>query len=692
MEVRGGVRAGWCAVGSLVAVATVGSMPMSCAAAQAEAQILYFEPLKIEVPQAASGGRQKSGRELRTLELSAFGRDYSLAVQANESFHESLAAKPSRSTLTLYRGSIDGLSGSWVRLATQGTDVHGMVWDGTQLFVIAPSEEVRQQLVPPLDASSGSVIFRLHDVLMPAQEASCSSVDGVSAERGSQTYDALVREIERASQKGGLGATMRLELSILGDALFLGRHADEQAARDSILIRLNNIDGIYSSQLGVEIVAPQIEILDSSKRTLSDTRNADALLKELARAREKSAQHRSHGLTHLFTARDLEGSTVGIAYVDSLCDAKFGVGLTEVSTRGSWYESLIAAHEIGHNFGAIHDGESGKACASTPQGAYLMSPNVNGVDAFSDCSLGMMRPKVAAASCITPLPAANIRLASDLGTFRRLADTSFDYELPVVNAGGATSMNVRAEILVPPAITVEDAYVIGGSCTSGAGVVQCHLGNIAGGTSRPVYLTFRGTEIGKSSISAEVFADNESNSTDNKGTGVLEIEREADVAVSIEAPAQVAAGIPFELRFTIANSASIAAREVRVSLQLPAGFSASSATLAGGTCTIEAIELACELANLGAGETSFGSLSLTAQNAGRATLRVETSGSYVDPVESNDVAETVVEITRPSTPSEVQSDSPRSGGGGSAGFLFVAGLGLIGLWRRSRLSLAARQS
>lgn len=683
MEVCGGVRAGWRAVGSFVLLAAVGWSPMSICAAEADAQILYFEPLQIRVPQTAVGARQKGSRELNKLELSAFGRDYSLTVATNETFHASLAAKPSRSTLTLYRGSIDGLAGSWVRLATQGVDVHGMMWDGAQLYVIAPSDQVREQLVPPLDATGAGVIFRLQDVLMPTQAASCVSDAPVPLERGSDAYGSLVRELRHASAKGELGATMRLELSVLADALFLERHIDEQAARDSILIRLNNIDGIYSSQLGVQIQAPLIDILDASSRALSDTTNADSLLKELAKVRQGSAQHRARGLTHLFTARNLDGTTVGIAYVDSLCEAKYGVGLTEVSTRGSWYESLIAAHEIGHNFGAVHDGEAGKACASTPQGAYLMSPNVNGVEAFSNCSLNMMRPRIAAARCISPLPAANIRVEAELGIVRRPAETSFDYELPVTNAGGATAMNVRAEILVAPAIEVEDAYVIGGSCTSGAGVVQCQLGNIDGGTSRQVYFTFRGASVGTSSISARVFADNDSNKTDNQGSGTLAIEREADVSVSIEAPAQVTLASPFEVHFTVANAAQIDARDVRTSLQLPDGVTATSATQSGAACTIEGSEIACVLPRLAAGETSIGAISLSAQQVGLTTLRAYTSGSYVDPVKSNDIAETSVEVTPASLPSAVESESRSGGGGGgSSGGLLLGALGFLGLWRK----------
>jgi hypothetical protein len=40
-------------------------------------------------------------------------------------------------------------------------------------------------------------------------------------------------------------ATEGVEISILGDAAYLARYADETKARDGVLTRLNNVDGIF---------------------------------------------------------------------------------------------------------------------------------------------------------------------------------------------------------------------------------------------------------------------------------------------------------------------------------------------------------------------------------------------------------------------------------------------------------------
>lgn len=686
MEFRGGVRAGWCVAGSFLFFAAAGAVPS--AAFAADARILYFEPLRISVPASERSQQKTSAQELRKLAFTAYGRAYALSVEANETFHASLAQKPSRSTLKLYRGAIDGLADSWVRLATRGGDVHGMIWDGEHAYVIAPSDEVQDQLVPPLQTGGDTVIFRLSDVLLSSPAMSCASDATHEQRRASEAYESLTSEVQQAAAvNDGTGATKRIELAVLGDSLFFERHADAQEARESILIRMNNVDGIFSSQLGVQIQVPTVDVHTSASDPFSSERNASALLSELADLRRRTPELRARGLTHLFTGRDLEGSTIGIGYVRSLCDAKYGAGLTEVTHRGSWYESLIAAHEIGHNFGAVHDGESGKACESTPQGVYLMSPNVNGGESFSQCSLDSMQRQVARASCITALPPANISIASDLGTWHRPVGSSFDWELPVTNAGGITAAEVRAEILVPPAVVVEEAHVVGGSCTSGAGVIQCQLGSIAGGSSRSVHLTLRSDVVASNSISAKVLTQSESTGDDNEGSGSLVIDPEADASISAEGPTQVSVADPFDVRFTLANAAVIDANAVRATIHLPAHFMARRAVLDDGTCTIEGTAITCSLGLLAAGASAAGTISLTATNVGNATIEMQIAGSYVDPNTSNDTAELTVEVSPSVTASPSQgaaggSNSRSSGGGGAGNAILLILLGALAAARR----------
>src|SRR6185436_6187026 len=97
---------------------------------------------------------------------------------------------------------------------------------------------------------------------------------------------------------------------------------------------------------------------------------------------------------HLMTGKNLDGDTIGIAFVDALCDEHSGVSLSD-SELGTFFSALVMAHEVGHNFGARHDGVPG-VCAATPQD-FLMAPVINGSTAFSACSLNSMAASIAAA-------------------------------------------------------------------------------------------------------------------------------------------------------------------------------------------------------------------------------------------------------------------------------------------------------
>lgn len=525
-------HAGIKSVGLLHAVFASALLSASASAATSDtwgaARVLYFEPFTTTIdPRAALA--QKATRS-RQLKFDAYGRRFDLALEPNEKLERARNEINPTSVVGLYRGQLTGIDGSWARIATKGSEVHGLIWDGAELYVVEPSETIRAALVPPLDASNTqTVVFRLADTLVDAGASMCA-VDGADgATQGATAYQSLTRELDTLKRGAALmqsgAAGMRLELSVIGDAKFRAQFATEAEAVDAMLVRLNNVDGIFSSQLGVEIQVPTVQVFDAANDPLPATTSSTELLEQLGKLRERTPALQSRGLTHLFTGRDLDGTTVGIGYVNSLCRAKYGVGLTEVRGRGPWLESLITAHELGHNFGSVHDGEA--QCSSVPQNQFLMSPTVHSNAAtFSSCSRDLMATTIAGASCITSLPPADLSIAA-LGTVRATPGSTFEWELPVTNVGGRSAQLARLDVQIPGSLTASDVWVPGGTCTNGAGAISCELGDIAGGAVRSLHITLTSDTLGSSPVSATIASVSDSNAINNNSEGTIVIAAEA---------------------------------------------------------------------------------------------------------------------------------------------------------------------
>lgn len=673
-KVAGAVRAGL----RVIVIVAVAAFALPVAAANDDARtgrITYFEPLRA-LPATSSTAQRKAGTSLH---FDAFGRRFDIALASNDRL---MASKPEHSQLELYSGAIDGIAGSWVRLATRGGVLHGMMWDGTQLYAIEPAIEVREALAQPLPADAPqTIVFRLADVTIDQGAASCASASAPT--KGSDAFDALASELKNSAMPmQAIGATRRLDVSALSDANFRARYGSDQEARDAILTRLNNVDGIFSSQLAIEIHVATVSVPDAAGDQLSAATAPNTLLRELALLRKRTPELSSQGLTHLFTSRDLDGTTIGIAYLDSVCDSQNAVGLTE--SRNVWLDSLVAAHEIGHNFGADHDGDAQGTCPNTPSSGFLMAPVVSGTDDFSSCSLTRMRQRTLRASCITNLPPANLRIASNLGIARRQLGAPFKWQLPITNVGGLDSRSVHAELTLPTTLAIVDASVVGGSCISGGGAVECELGDIAGGNVRTIELELDGNSAGSYAVAAHVSADQDLDRSDNDGSGSILVEAPADVSVRLQGPATAVANERFTINFDIANVAADNAGTVTVKIDLPLGATIGSASLANGTCTSATASIECTLAPLSAGSSASGSVSLMASDEGSAALHATVSGDYFDTNIANDTADLVVAV---SGASSLATQPPAAGGGGgggggSIGFLLLVALAPLHRARR----------
>ncbi|WAR63781.1 hypothetical protein PtB15_17B382 [Puccinia triticina] len=208
-------------------------------------------------------------------------------------------------------------------------------------------------------------------------------------------------------------------IGVAADCTYVSKYKTQDAARMAILNNVNSVSAIYQRTFNISIGVVELNVQSPE---CPATPKADAMwnvgcpgsgtggldlnrrLSVFSDWRGKKGGGDGAGLWHLLTDCS-SGSEVGVAWLGQLCEVQSqssntgqvtsGTGVTAATTN----EWQVMAHEIGHNFGAIHDCASGCDLSDTccPQsrtscnsnGNFLMSPvATKNTTNFSPCSIG----------------------------------------------------------------------------------------------------------------------------------------------------------------------------------------------------------------------------------------------------------------------------------------------------------------
>ena len=363
---------------------------------------------------------------IKYLSFSSFEQEFDLILQENNKLLNGFS--PKRTDLKLYSGKIEGNSKSWARITVIGDEYTGAIFDGQELYLLDVAEDIVKALSNKDDIKDAkTVIYKSSDL---SSDLTC----GTHNEHESAfAYDNLLPDSSHQQHKSDSSslnsdngiesnvaaaanlASQQLDLRIVVDTEFALISTPD--AQTQVLSLMNIVDGIFSEQVDVQFGITSIEVLNNNGLLTSS--NASTLLGQF----RTFIGSNNPGLAHLFTGRELDGNTVGIASLPGICRTS-GAGLTQAT--GS-FGALIAAHEFGHNFGAPHDAQTGSACASTA-GTFLMNPSINGSDQFSQCSLQQIANTLASAQCLTPVNNTPIEPAASCDFSIDFANGANDFE------------------------------------------------------------------------------------------------------------------------------------------------------------------------------------------------------------------------------------------------------------------------
>ena len=526
-----GIRARQAAAGAALAWFVSSSVP---AAANPAFRILYHESIR---PQT----QLRSGHT-RGMSFDAYGRHFDLVLQPNNALAQAIPAD--RSDIETLRGQVDGQPGSWVRMTHTRSGWHGMVSDGQELYAIEPAAAVADAVVQPLAGQSGSVMYRLKDALLPLGPQACQVLNpdgsihtGAEAALPSPAGDSAPRMtakmlFDSIVQDAAMGQVafpdLKLTVGVVADYEFYQEFSSDPEG--TILSRMDIVDGIWSSQVGVKIALAPLTIFKSPDEPFTKTAPVD-LLSQLRQYRGSHTAQQETGVTHLMTGRSLDADIVGIAYMGSVCDSQAADSLSE-GNHSTLMSALIAAHEIGHNFNAPHDGAAG-ACSTTPQ-TFLMAPKLNFSEQFSSCSLDQINARIKTARCLRPYTAPDVAVEVPAGSAEDVENSAFTVSFVARATGDDASNDVSARATLPTNLLLRSATAAGGTCSIDAAggsatsaSVTCSLGKMTSQESRQIDLTVVGNAVGNGTATVSVASSNDAVATNDSAQISIQISASA---------------------------------------------------------------------------------------------------------------------------------------------------------------------
>lgn len=615
--------------------------------------------------------------------FSAFGRAFELELERNSRIEALLTDNVT--TARAFRGELRNLPDSWVRLVESANGLAGLIFDGVTLYGVEPN-------------NGSATIFRADDVRVPAGTMSCGM--HAPAANAGQMFAALALEVPPVARAAG--ATLNLDLGIVSDPELGALYADPEA---EMLIRINNVDGIYSAQLGVQLSVQQVDVFnDSGTDPFTNTTDAGDLLDELAVYRGDTATQDAQGLTHLFTGRDLDDSTVGIAYIGAVCAQRsvfdpdgrsFGVGLTQANfgPGAAFLESLIAAHEIGHNFGAPHDGDSDEACAAEPSSGFIMAASLDpSADDFSQCSIDVMTANLPGFSCLSALPVVDVSLSGQ-SSATPLTETQFSYVVTANNSGLQTATNTSVQLDFDAGLSVVSLTPESGTCGAAQSSVTCTPGDIPASSTRTINVVLQSATPGDYSISGSVTATDDVNAGNNDFADTVSVAAASDLAL-VTNTVSLTENQTDTVNVSLENRSGVDASNIVLSGTWSSGLEVDSVAFAGGNCTLDSAALSfnCQIAALAGLTNGQLSMVLRGVETGAQVVTLNVSALEADPNAANNSSNLNINIIAASAPPASSDPVAQDDGGGGGSLSPLALLALLGAWRRSRRSISRRNA
>lgn len=296
-----------------------------------------------------------------------------------------------------YNGRLGGDTDSWVRIAEEdiADGVYtGHVFTGGALYELQYHEDMGGHALALMPGG-----LTLGDMVLPEAPRFDDDRDADGNEPVEAGNSLLPGNLAKAFDVDSDLAPRAIRIGIAVDSSY-NEHYDQRGLAHALSI-INGVDGLYQEQLGMAVIVDGFRVYDDPEQDPlrdypGDVDQTLGRYRDLRMADEELPAELA--LVHLFSGHPDPNKVIGLGWIDTVCRLD-GYDLS-LSTPFP-YDMLLAAHEIAHNLGAVHDDDAACNTDESISGSEIMWSELSNSTrpAFSACSLNKMRPALTA-SCV----------------------------------------------------------------------------------------------------------------------------------------------------------------------------------------------------------------------------------------------------------------------------------------------------
>ncbi|HKQ47647.1 MAG TPA: M12 family metallo-peptidase [Phycisphaerae bacterium] len=175
---------------------------------------------------------------------------------------------------------------------------------------------------------------------------------------------------------------------------------------------MNQVGLIYQNQVAISYYETAVIVRTAIPQPYSSF-NADTLLCQFGENWNNNLPSFPRNVGHLFTGKDLNGTTVGLGWIGAICAGNFnncnpsGSSLAYSLVQSQFSTTLASrvqdsAHELGHNWNACHCNTGGNCGGGTsnPNNCGIMTSNISGQSTFDAAAMTAITSWRDSASCL----------------------------------------------------------------------------------------------------------------------------------------------------------------------------------------------------------------------------------------------------------------------------------------------------